>query len=114
MKSFVQEGNVITITAPYAVASGAGVLVGTALFGVAVQAITSGAKGEIKGTGVFDLAKATSASDSFAPGARVYWDNTNKVCTAVSTSNTEIGIAVATTTAATGDTTVRVKIPKTI
>ncbi len=110
MKNFVESGDQVTVAAPYDVASGAGALVGTALFGVAADAAANGASVVLRTTGVFDLAKA--AGDTFTVGARVYWNNSNKNCTSTSTGNTDIGVATA--AAATGDATVRVKIPKTI
>jgi predicted RecA/RadA family phage recombinase len=114
MKNFVQQGEVLDITAPYTLTSGLGCLVGAALFGVAIQAASSGAAAKLYTEGVFDLAKTTGAGENPAPGARVYWDNTNKRITTTSTSNTEVGIYVGTSTAGTGDTTIRIKIPKTI
>ncbi len=41
MKNFVQPGNTITLTAPYAVASGDGLLVGS-IFGIAAGAAALG------------------------------------------------------------------------
>jgi len=88
MKSFVQEGDVITVTAPYAVASGAGCLV-VGLFGVATSAAASGASVEIKTQGVFDL--ATLSTDTPSQGTKAYWDDTNKRLTTTSTNNTLVG-----------------------
>jgi predicted RecA/RadA family phage recombinase len=42
MRNFIQNGDIITVAAPAAVASGDGVLVGT-LFGIAVDDADSGA-----------------------------------------------------------------------
>ena len=53
MKNFVYSGNVITLTAPYAVASGDGLRVG-AIFGVAAGDAESGAMVETALAGVFD------------------------------------------------------------
>jgi len=110
MKNIIESGDQVTVAAPYTVASGAGALVGTALFGVAVDDAANGATVVLKTRGVFDLAKTDG--DAFVVGARVYWNNSTKACTSTSTSNTDIGVA--TVVAATGDTTVRVKIPKAI
>lgn len=110
MNNFVSEGKALKVSAPYAVSAGGGALVGTALFGVAVDAASSAGDVVLRTEGEFDIAAV--GTDTFAVGARVYWNNTNKNCTSTSTGNTEIGVAtVAKTTA---DTTVRVKIPKTI
>jgi len=93
MKNKVQdEGYLINVTAPYAVSSGGGVLVG-ALFGFAETDAASGASVVIDTEGVFTHAKATGAGTAFAFGDRVYWDNTNKVLTPVAIGNTEVGIA---------------------
>jgi predicted RecA/RadA family phage recombinase len=90
MQNYVQPGSTINLVAPYAVASGAGALVGT-VFGVATQAIANGASGEFMVEGCFALAKASGA---WTQGATLYWDNTAKNVTTVSTSNTKIGVAM--------------------
>lgn len=100
MKNYVQEGNIITVPAPYDVASGAGALVGT-LFGVAQTAAASGAAVPLVVRGVFTLAKA--ASQAWTAGAAIYWDNTNKVCTTSASGNTMIGKATAAVANGTGD-----------
>jgi predicted RecA/RadA family phage recombinase len=91
MFNFVQAGDTIPITAPYTVTSGGGVQIG-GLFGVACDDITSGAAGQIKTTGVFDLTKATGV---VAVGDDIYWDNANKVVTTVAAASKRIGVAVA-------------------
>lgn len=90
MKNYVQPGNTITLTAPYAVASGDGLLVGS-IFGVASGTAALGETVETALVGVFDLTKV--GSQAWAAGAKVYWDNTNKRCTTVATDNTLIGVA---------------------
>ena len=91
MRNYVQPGNTITLAAPYAVTSGGGLLVG-AIFGVATVDAIQGEEIEACLAGVVDLAKAGPA---WAPGDKVYWDNTNKVATKTATDNTLIGVAVA-------------------
>ena len=91
MKTYVQPGNTITLTAPYDVTSGDGLLVG-AIFGIASGDALTGAEVEVVTTGVFDLTKA--ASQAWAVGDKVYWDNTNRVATKTATANTLIGVAV--------------------
>lgn len=103
MKTFVQPGDILPITAPADVASGVGVLVGS-LFGVTVHSALSGAQVEVATRGVHTLAKATGAA--WTQGARIYWDDTNKNCTTTAASNKLIGVAAA--AAASGDTTGRV------
>jgi predicted RecA/RadA family phage recombinase len=90
MRNYVQDGDVLTLTAPYDVASGAGFLVGS-LFAVAGAAALSGASVQGRTRGVIDLVKNTG--EAWTAGAKIYWDNTNKRCTTTSTSNTLIGVA---------------------
>ena len=92
MKNFVQRGEILTLAAPYDVASGAGLLVG-AIFGVVTSAALSGETVETAVCGVYELAK--TSAQAWTVGAKVYWDNTAKVCTTVDTANTLIGVAVA-------------------
>lgn len=101
MKNYIQPGDTVTVTAPYDVASGAGCLVGT-LFGVSSTTVASGGEAEIKTTGVYELPKL--GAQAWTVGALVYWDDTNKRCTTVSTDNTLIGkaLAVAANPSATG------------
>ena len=96
MKNYIQRGETVTVTAPYTVLSGGGLLVaGTGhIFGVAVNNQSSGDSTEVLTEGVFDLAKDTS---TFAEGDYVYWDNTAKLSTSTTTSNTKIGVAALTT-----------------
>lgn len=89
-KNYIQEGDTLTLTAPYAVASGGGLLVG-ALFAVALVSLSSGTSGSCATEGVFELAK--NSAEAWTVGQKIYWDNTNKVCTTTVTSNTLIGCA---------------------
>jgi predicted RecA/RadA family phage recombinase len=106
MKNFIQDGKTLTLTAPYQRDSGKGAKVGF-LFGVAVATVANGAEGEFKTDGVFDIDKEATTV-TFAVGDKVWWDDTNKRCTNVNTSNLLIGVAVKAALAA--DTTVRVKL----
>jgi predicted RecA/RadA family phage recombinase len=92
MKNYVQPGDVLPVTAPYAIASGDGVLIG-ALFGVATADAAEADTVEVHITGVLDLAK--TSGQAWTAGAKVYWDGTNKVCTSTATDNTLVGVAVA-------------------
>ena len=107
MKNYVQPGNTITLTAPYAVASGDGLLVG-AIFGVAAGAAALGEAVEAALTGVYDLKKV--ASQAWAAGDKVYWDNTAREATKTTTSNTLIGVAVVAVAGGAGDTIGRVRL----
>jgi len=91
MKNYVQPGNTITLTAPYDVASGDGLLVG-AIFGIATSAAANGDPIEAALVGVFDLTKV--GSQAWASGDKIYWDNTAKQATKTATDNTLIGAAV--------------------
>lgn len=106
MKNFVQDGEVLTLTAPYAVSSGGGALVGTNIFGVATADVANGATGEFVTCGVFDL--TALSTDTGSAGTIWYWDNTNKRVTTTLTSNTKIGVGV--NTKANGETTARIRL----
>ena len=113
MKNYLQDDCKIVVTAPYAVAAGAGCLVGS-VFGVAESAIASGARGVLVLEGVLTLAKATGAA--WTEGARIYWDDSAKNCTTTASTNKLIGVAVlhptALTVPASGDTTGTVLLTK--
>ena len=106
MKNLIQQtGRNITVTAPYDVDSGDGCLVGS-LFGIASVTVLAAAQVAIDTGGVYAIAK--TAGQSFAQGAKVYWDDTAKSVTAVTTSNTLIGVT--TKAAAGGDATAHVRL----
>lgn len=92
MQNLVQTGDVVSLTAPAAVASGAGVLVGT-IFGVAVNSAASGAAVELRLTGVVELPKV--GAQAWTEGAAIYWIAADGACTTASSGNTLIGKAVA-------------------
>lgn len=104
MKNFLGHSNDQMLTAPVAVASGGGALIG-AIFGVAKVNIAQGVRGPFCLTGKFEFPKDANA---IAEGARVYWDNTNRVVTATATNNTLIGACVLSALAAA--TTVHVRL----
>jgi predicted RecA/RadA family phage recombinase len=91
MKNYVQKGENLTIPAPYTVTSG-GFLKSGLIFGVASGDALTGADVDVVTVGVFELPKVST--DVFAVGAAVYWDNTAKLMTSTTTSNTKIGVAV--------------------
>jgi len=101
MKNFVQNGDVVTVPAPYDRLSGEGALIGT-LFGVAQTDVASGDDAALVTRGVFDLPK--TSAQAWTVGAAIYWDNSNKVCTTTASGNTLIGkaLAVAANPSATG------------
>lgn len=103
--NYIQPGDVLTLAAPYAVASGAGMLVGS-IFAVALAAASNGANVQAQRGGVWTLPKLTS--DDVTAGAKLYWDNTNKRLTLTSSGNTLVGAAIA--AAGTSATTVSVML----
>ena len=107
MKNYVQPGNTITLTAPYAVVSGDGLLVGS-IFGIASRTAALGESVETALTGVFDITKI--GSQGWTAGARIYWDDTNTRATNVATSNTLIGVATEAVAGGAGDTIGRVRL----
>jgi predicted RecA/RadA family phage recombinase len=106
MKTFIQNGDVITVPAPTGgITSGDGVLVGN-LFGVATRTAAEGEPAEVATTGVYTLPKAASAV--LALGARVSWDNAAKVV--MTPGNGRYPIGIATEDAGNGATTVAVRL----
>ena len=92
MKNYIQEGDNVTLPAPYDVLSGGGALVGS-LFGVAVDDALTGANVVLVREGVFTMPK--TSAQAWTQGAKIYWDDTNKVCTTTATANTLVGVALA-------------------
>ncbi|MFD2855403.1 DUF2190 family protein [Seohaeicola zhoushanensis] len=78
------------------------------LFGVCAGSIADGETGEIKTTGVFELPKV--GSQAWTVGAKVYWDDTNKVCTTTATANTLIGVAYEAVGSGAGETLGKVRL----
>lgn len=107
MKTYIQPGHAVTLSAPFAVVAGDGLLVGS-LFGIAMHDAASGAEVETQLTGVVDMAKA--ASQAWSVGAKVYWDNTAKVATTTATNNTLIGVALLAVGNTAGETIGRVRL----
>lgn len=107
MKNFIAVGNALTITAPAALSSGDGVLLG-AIFGVAAGNIADGAEGIINLTGVYDLPKAPS--QAWTVGAKVYWASADARCTTTASGNTLIGVAVLATGGTAGEIVGRVRL----
>ena len=103
MKNFIQNGSTVTLTAPYDVASGQGLLV-NALFGVASADAKAGEDVEAVLEGVFELSKKDD--QQVDQGAKLYWDDTNKQLTTTASGNTRVGAA----TVAAGPTTTSARI----
>ena len=94
MKNAVQAGNVLTLTAPYSRTSGQAVKVGS-IIAICTADAGSGATVEAAVVGVFDVAKV-SAQAWATVGLPIYWDDSAKLFTTTSSSNTLAGVNVAT------------------
>lgn len=91
MKNFIQNGDVITATAPTGgITSGQGMVMG-ALFGVAATTAAEGEAVNIATRGVYELAKRTTAT--FTAGTVVSYDLPNRRCDAPGSGFYPIGVA---------------------
>ncbi len=90
MQNFVQQGDVLTLTAPTGgVTAGVPVKIGSLIvIPLGTAAATVAFEGKVNG--VFSgIAKLTT--DDLVEGSPLYWDDTNSRLTLTSTSNTFIG-----------------------
>ena len=106
MRTYIQEGDVLTLTPAAAVAAGAGYLFGAGLFGVAVNPVVISTAGEFLTEGVVTIGKTSALA--IAVGDRLFWDATNSVVNKTSTAQQCVGVAVA--AAANPSSTVSMKI----
>ena len=106
MKNSWQKGETLTLTAPYAVASGDGFKVGL-IFAIASSAAAISTPVEGQTTGVCDVL-AVTADTAAGPGVAIYWDDTAKKATTTVGSNIKIGVTAAAKTGS--ETTVRVRL----
>lgn len=90
--NFVQDGDTLILTPAADVAAGEGYLFGTALFGVALVDVPSGAPGPFATEKVWELPKTSALA--IAVGDRAYWDAANKVVTKTAAGQECIGVAV--------------------
>lgn len=109
MKNFVQDGDTLTLKAPYDVKSGDAVLVGK-IFGVAVADVAKDADGEFVAEGVFDL--PAKGADIPAQGDPLFWDAAAKQLTTTAQGNTRVCVAVLAKAA--GATVARIKLDETV
>ncbi len=107
MKSYVQPGDRITLTAAAAASSGDGVLVGS-LFGIAFGDAEIGDTLTLSTTGVFEMAKVST--DVLAVGAAVYWDDSAGLATSDDDTGSNPKIGVAVTAAGNPSSSVRVRL----
>jgi len=106
MKNKIQDGDVLELTAPATVLSGAGVLV-NGLFGVAAVDAVLGARLSVHVEGVFQINKeATTAA--FVEGEKVFWDDTAKQLDESAVGRFHVGTAIE--VAGATATTVKVKL----
>ena len=92
MKTYKQEGEVLTLTHGAAVASGIGYLFGAGLFGVATQDVAISTPGEFVVEGVVEIGKTSALAISV--GDRLFWDSTNKVVNKTTSAQQVVGVAV--------------------
>jgi len=90
MQNYVQPGKNVAVTAPYALTSGHGCLVGS-LFGIACNDALISTAVQITTEGVFSLPKTSALA--IGMGDVVYWDNTLHVVNKT-TSDTPVGVAL--------------------
>ena len=95
--NYVQEGDNVTVVAPFAAVRGRFIVVNatTGFGGVALDNADSAANVVLATRGVFTFSKVNAVSTSGLAGGFVYWDNTNSQVTISATSNTKIGVALA-------------------
>jgi predicted RecA/RadA family phage recombinase len=91
MKTFVEEGQVVEFVMPGTATVGIGIKVGSRLAIPTVSA-ASGAKCPCIVRGVIVHNKLSA--QAWTVGVMLYWDDTNKWFTTVSTSNYKCGVAV--------------------
>lgn len=93
MKTQVQQGDALYVTAPAGGMTSGNGYTFSHVFGISAYTCPVGATGVIYIRGVFTINK--NAPDNFAMGDLVYWDNTNFRTTSTSTSNRAVGVAAA-------------------
>ena len=107
MKNYIQTGKSLDLTAPAGgVLSGQAIKVG-AIVGFVSADTVAGDKFVLNTKGVFLC--NTDTGTAWAEGDLVYWDDTNKVFTKTSASNTKVGAVVIAKLAA--DTTSTIYLP---
>lgn len=93
MKTYVQPGEVIELTAPSGgVLSGKAYLIGSLVI-IALVSVDQTEKFSAMVTGVVTHAKVSA--QAWTEGAKIYWDNSAKLFTTTSGGNTLVGVAAA-------------------
>jgi predicted RecA/RadA family phage recombinase len=94
MNNFIGAGGNVTVVMPYARTVGQVAKVGS-IIGVSYNTYASGATGVLTRTGIFtNLAKASGATEVWAQGDVLYWDDSAKNLTKNSTGNTRAGTVI--------------------
>lgn len=93
MKTFVQPGEVLPLTAPSGgVVSGTAYLIGSLVVIALVDAAET-VRFSAMLTGVVEHAKVSA--QAWSEGAKLYWDNSAKLFTTTAGGNTLVGVAAA-------------------
>lgn len=93
MKTYVQPGNVVTLTAPAGgVVSGVPVKIGAGIFAIPTNTVAQTLKFSGVVAGVVDVPKV--AAEPWTEGMLVWWNTGSSLATSVSTSTMRIGVAV--------------------
>jgi predicted RecA/RadA family phage recombinase len=93
MDNFIQQGDVLEVTAPGGGVSSGDLIIIGAIAGVATKDAVAAAKVNIQVTGVFDLPK--TSAQAWSEGDRIYWDAGNSRADKTATLGKLIGIAAA-------------------
>jgi predicted RecA/RadA family phage recombinase len=92
--NYIQPGDVIeAVAASGGITAGQGMLVGAALFGVALNTAAEGAPVQLKRSGLFTMAKTSALA--ITAGDVLYWDATNKVVNKTTAGQRAVGVALA-------------------
>lgn len=93
MKTFVQPGDFLTVTAPTGgVVSGTGVKIGDLLL---IATVTAAPGEQFTGARVGVVEHAKLSAQAWTEGQQVNWDDVNKRFTTVTTGNFRAGVAAA-------------------
>lgn len=102
MKNYVGEGKTVYVTAPYAVASGQWLKVGS-MFGICGAPAAIGTRVALWVEGEYSVTKV--GSQAWAEGVKVYWDDSAKAFTSTNVSgSTAAGVATVATGAGASET----------
>lgn len=92
MNNFIQQGDSLTVDPGATVAAGTGIMIGTALFGVALVNGVSGTPSAIRTSGVVEIAKTSALA--IAVGDVLYWSAGTSKVNKTSAAQRAVGVAV--------------------